>query len=237
MNWDDEEESIWQRHRWLLPACITMLGGGVAFAFVQVKPKDEAPPPPKPEKMIFIAPLPPLPKPPPPPPPPKPKPPEPEEQKKEEMIEQPKVEEPEQKPEPAKDDPPPALGTAIKGDGAGDGFGLSGSGNGMVGGSGNGTGRKKGSAFGWYAGQVQSSIADAVRRHGKTKFATGQRTVRIWVDATGRITRASISGGGGEADVNAALNGEVLTGLQLREAPPSNMPMPIVLRISGQRPN
>ena len=84
---------------------------------------------------------------------------------------------------------------------------------------------------------MQSSIADAVRRNGKTKFASGSRDVRIWVDSTGRITRATISGGGGEADVNVALNSEVLSGLQLREAPPANMPMPIVLRINAQRPN
>ena len=151
------------------------------------------------------------------------------------MIEQKKMEEPEEKPEAPKDDAPPALGTAIKGDGTGDSFGLSGSGNGLIGG-GNGGGRKKGSAFGWYATQVQSSIADAVRRNGKTKFASGSRDVRIWVDSTGRITRATVSGGG-EADVNVALNSEVLSGLQLREAPPANMPMPIVLRINAQRPN
>lgn len=234
MNWDDEEETLWQRHRWLLPLIVTTVGGGVAFAFTQVK-TDEAPPPPRPEPMIFIQPLPPLPKPPPPPPPPKPPEPKPQEEKEPEMIEQEKMEEPEEKPEAAKDDPPPALGTAIKGDGASDGFGLSGSGNGMIGGSGAGSGRKKGSAFGWYAAQVQSSIADAVRRHSRTKFASGQRDVRIWVDPSGRITRATVSGGGGETEVNLALRSEVLTGLQLREPPPSNMPMPIVLRITAQK--
>lgn len=234
MNWDDEEETLWQRHRWLLPVMIVSVGGGVAYAFTQVK-TDEAPPPPRqPERMIMIAPPPPPPKPLPPPPP---KPPEPKqhEEQKEEMVEQPKMEEPEEKPAPP-DEPPPSLGTGIKGDGTPDGFGLGTKGNGMIGGTGNGGGRKTGSAFGWYAAQVQSSIADAVRRNGKTKFASGQRDVRIWVDSTGRITRAAISGGG-ESEVNAALNNEVLTGLQLREAPPSNMPMPIVLRISAQRPN
>lgn len=236
MNWDDEEETLWQRHRWLLPVLVTTLGGGVAFAFTQVK-FDETPPAPRaPERMVTIS-LPPLPKPPPPPPPPKPPEQKPEEQPKEEMVEQVPVKE-EPKPEPPKDSPPAALGTAIKGDGGADGFGLApGGGNGMIGGSGNGNGRRGGSAFGWYASQVQSSIADAVRRNDKTKFASGQRTARIWVDSTGRVTRVTISGGGGEADVNAALNNEVLSGLQLREAPPANMPMPIVLRISAQRPN
>ncbi len=235
MNWDDEEETLWQRHRWLLPAIITSVGGGVAFAFTQVKMDGPPAPVRAPERMIAIT-LPPLPKPPPPPPPPKPPEQKPEEEQKEEMVEQPKADEPEQKPEPVKDDPPPALGTGIKGDGAADGFGLSGNGNGMIGGSGTGSGRAKGSAFGWYASQVQTSIADAVRRNGRTKFASGRRDVRLWVDATGRVTRATVSGGG-EADVNLALNDEVLTGLQLREAPPANMPMPIVLRINAQRPN
>lgn len=235
-NWDDEEETLWQRHRWLLPAIVITVGGGVAYAFTQVKMDTEAPVR-APERMVTITLPPPPPRLPPPPPPPKPPEQKPEEEEKPEMIEQEKMDEPEEKPEPAKDDPPPALGTAIKGDGAGDGFGLSGSGNGMIGGSGNGSGRKKGSAFGWYAAQVQGSIADAVRRNGKTKFASGQREVRIWVDSSGRVTRASVSGGSGEAEVNLALSNEVLSGLQLREAPPSNMPMPIVLRITAQKPN
>ena len=237
MNWDDEEETLWQRHRWLLPAIITTVGGGVAFAFSQAKFDSSPAPVRAPERMVTIS-LPPLPKPPPPPPPPKPPEPKPQEdQPKEEMLEQEPVKE-EPKPEPPKDSPPAALGTAIKGDGTPDGFGLAaGGGNGMIGGTGNGSGSRGGSAFGWYASQVQTSIAEAVRRNGKTKFASGQRTARIWVDSTGRITRATISGGGGEADVNLALNNEVLSGLQLREAPPSNMPMPIVLRINAQRPN
>jgi periplasmic protein TonB len=234
MNWDDEEETLWQRHRWLLPSIVVTVGGGVAFAFTQVKTNDAPAPSRAPERMIMIAPPPPPPKPLP-PPPPKPSEPKQEEQK-EQMIEQEKVEEKEEKPAP-QDDPPPALGTGIKGDGAADGFGLGTRGNGMIGGNGNGSGRKKGSAFGWYAAQIQTSIADAVRRNGKTKFASGSRDVRVWVDSTGRITRATISGGGGESDVNVALNNEVLTGLQFRDAPPANMPMPIVLRISAQRPN
>jgi hypothetical protein len=50
--------------------------------------------------------------------------------------------------------------------------------------------------------------------------------VRVWVDSSGRITRAS---GGGDAAA-------VLEGVRLSGPPPADMPMPIVMRISAKRP-
>jgi len=37
--------------------------------------------------------------------------------------------------------------------------------------------------------------------------------------------------------VDDAIKNQVLTGLMLPEAPPTDMPMPIVLRVNAQRPN
>ena len=138
------------------------------------------------------------------------------------------------KPEPVKapDDPAP-LGTNIKGDGPGSGLanGPGGSGNTL----GTGPGGKGGSRFGWYAGQVQAKIAEALRNNPKTKSATMRIEVRIWPDSTGRITRAQLAGSTGDAGLDSAIQNNILTGLQLQEPPPSGMHFPIVLRLTATR--
>lgn len=174
---------------------------------------------------------------PPPPPPPLPKvePPPPKEEPpdKEEMVEQ----EPVPDDEPPPDNAPPEapsedLGTGIAGNGPDIGLG-SGNGNG---GKIGGTGRKGGgSKYGWYAAKVQTSIAEAMRRHPSTKNASMTLQVRVWPDANGRIIRAQLVGTSGNAAVDQAIKDQILTGLQLPQAPPADMPTPIVLRLTARK--
>lgn len=176
---------------------------------------------------------------PPPPPPPKPQPtPPPPETPVEPPPDAPEfVEEqaPEAAPEPAPDAPEP-MGSNIQGDGPPDGFGLVGKGGGgMIGGRGTGGGGS-GSRFGWYAGRVQNSVAAAVRNHKLTRSSRMTVKARIWVDSTGRITRASLDGSSGNTDIDRALQQEILTGVRLPDPPPEDMPMPIVMRINASRP-
>jgi len=155
----------------------------------------------------------------------------------EKMIEQTPVEdEPKPEPKPA-DDPPPALGTNIKGDGPGiAGLGSSGNGGGL-GGTGLGSGRG-GGKWDSYARQVQSRVSDALRRNRKSRSARfSSLQVRVWPDSTGRISRARLAGSTGDGALDTAIENEVLTGLQLQEPPPQGMPSPIVLRLSARRPN
>ena len=145
---------------------------------------------------------------------------------------------PEQPPEPepqAAPEPAP-LGTNIEGNGP-DAFGLSkGGGNGMIGGTGMGKGAK-GSKYGTFAGQVQSKVVQSLRNHKKTKSATLNVKVRVWVDTTGRVTRSTLEGSAGDPATDAAITKEILTGLQMQGAPPEGMPMPIVMRLQATRPN
>ena len=166
----------------------------------------------------------------PPPPPTPPQQPTPEEKIAEQQEQ--KIETPDEKP---KDEPPkppdePPVGTGIKGDGPGDSFGLTGS-------TGNGFGGNGGSRFDWYAGQVQSSVGAALRNNRRTRVAELRIRVRVWPDASGRITRAQLTGSTGDPGLDAAIRDEVLTGLQLSEPPPAGMPMPIVLRLTAKRSN
>ncbi len=177
----------------------------------------------------------PLPPPPPPPPPPKVPEQKPMEQK---MVEQQHMDDPEPKPDdkPAPEPAPSALGTTIKGDGSSDAFGLAaGGGGGFFGGP--TTQHKQGSKYGWYAGKVKTSITLALRKNKVLRTAAFRVEIRVWSDPLGRITRATLKSSSGDPSVDEALTKELLVGLQLPEAPPEDMPMPIVLSISAKRPN
>ena len=225
---EDEELTFFQKHRGKLVVAGVAVFAGIAF--VVVSPK-EAPKKRSSVNMVNI--MPPLPPPPPPPPPPKEQPPEPETVKEEKFV-------PEDAPKPdpvaqAPDEAP--MGTNLQGDGP-NAFGLGvGGGGGMIGGRGTGKGGGSGSKYGLYAGQVQSSVAGALRNHKKTRAAALDVKVRIWVDATGRVTRATLSGTSGKPDLDAAIRDELLPGLQLQNPPPDGMPMPIVMHLSAARPN
>ncbi len=178
-----------------------------------------------------------LPPPPPPPPPPKVEPPPPKEEppKTEEMVEQEPVPDNEPPPVEAPANTPPSedLGTNNTGNGPSMGLTRNG-GNGI--GNRNSIGGKKGSKYGWYAAKVQTTIADALRGNSNTRSAILSLQVRIWADTEGRITRASLVGTSGNPAIDTALKNQVLTGLQLPEAPPAGMPMPINLRITARKP-
>ena len=138
-------------------------------------------------------------------------------------------EHPEEEPPKPPDQPP--IGTNIKGDGSSNAFSL-----GNSGGNGLGNNRSNSTRFGWYAGQVQTKVSEAIRNNRKTRTAELSVRARIWSDSAGRVTRASLAGSTGDAALDAALRDEVLTGLQLREPPPPGMPMPIVLQLTAKRP-
>jgi protein TonB len=234
---DQDEISFFRRHR-------VLVGGGIALALVAVVAlaikvfTGQTSAPIKVQQMTFVKLLPPVPTATPPPQQQQPTP------KPQEMIEQKQMVEPETKPnkpddkpkdEPKKQAPQGPLGLNMKGDGKSDSFGLVGrpGGNGLLNGGGGGGGTR----WGWYANQVRAKIEDALRQNRQTRDASLRVQVRIWADSTGRVTRAQLAGSTGNSAIDSAITNEVLTGLQLPEAPPSDMPMPIVLRLTAQRPN
>jgi periplasmic protein TonB len=188
-------------------------------------------PPRKAQEMVMIRPTPPAPPPPPPPPPPQ----TPQEAPKEQMLEQTPVDEAEAKPEP-QEAPSPAMGTNVQGNGAPDGFGLSGNKAGFLGG-GSGGGKTNGSRFGWYANLVVKSVTEALSQNSRTRNASFNIKVRIWSDVGGRVTRAKLAETSGDPAIDEAIRSEILNGFQLKEPPPEGMPMPIVMRLTARRPN
>jgi len=229
---EGEDESFFAQHRGkLIFASVLVLAVAVYFF-----PKS-APTAPvrKAERIVTIS----IPPPPPPkvqpPPPPKVQPP-PEKEKMEKAA--PAEDKPKEAAKKADNPPPTALATGIKGDGPGMGLASSGSGigggNSIGGQTGDGGGGNK---WGAYAGQVQSRVADALRNNATTKTAAiSDLQVRIWPDASGKITRASLARSTGNSVVDAAIENQVLIGLRLQEPPPAGMKLPIVLRLSARRP-
>ncbi len=143
----------------------------------------------------------------------------------------------EKKDEPVKDakndEPPGPLSLDAKAVGPGDLFNLGGKPGGNPYGGGGGGGNR----FGWYASIVQSQIEAALRANSRTRNAAMQVRVRLWADGTGHVSRVQLVSSTGDAELDGIIRNDVLGGLMLREPPPTDMPMPIVARVTARRPS
>lgn len=86
-----------------------------------------------------------------------------------------------------------------------------------------------------YAGDAKRTIEAMLRSNEHTKKAAFEIQVCIWPDKNGRITRATLQKSTGSASVDKAITDEVLTGLQLQQNPPADMPRPIIMRLIAKR--
>jgi protein TonB len=161
-------------------------------------------------------------KPPPPPPPDQPPPPPPPE----------KVQEPlpkdEPQPSPKDDEPPPQqqLGLDAEGSAGSDAFGLAANrgGSDLVGGNGH-------SAFAWYTSRVKDAVLEklsADSRIGTKRFSV---SVRIWIEADGRIKEVKLTSSTGSADLDQRIETALASLSRLSDSPPLEMPQPVSLRI------
>ncbi len=229
---DDPEAGFLRRHRIKLTVAALSLCGVVLLVAFGSGPNRPTFAPPAPQIVNIVVP----PPPPPPPPPPRPREPRPEQAQDQQMVAAEATNEPEEAPSEA----PPAgdapLGTGVVGTGPADGFGLGtapGGGGGYYGGGSRSGGT--GSALGRYGYQVQTSIQSALSAHPRTRSLVLDGRLRVWVDANDRIERVELAGDAVAPDQITAVR-EALYGLQLRQAPPSGTPMPVVLALRSRRP-
>jgi hypothetical protein len=131
----------------------------------------------------------------------------------------------------------PAVGTSLQSNGQSTGVDLSGTpgGIGLIGG---GIGGAGGGNASWadYNSLLQSQITHALQQNRHISHAIFEVTARIWINGSGLVTRAIVTSTG-DAAMDAALKNEVLTGARYSAAPPAGMPMPLILRITGERPS
>ena len=158
----------------------------------------------------------------PPPPPPEQPPPPPPPEKVDEPLPQ---DTPEEKPT---DEAPPAetLGLDAEGTAGGDGFGLAArkGGHDLLGTS--------GSVFGWYTGIVKETILAALSDDDRVRKGSYSVTVQVWLTTQGRVERVRLAQTSGNRELDSAIEQVLSTRLgQMREAPPLEMPQPIMLKI------
>ena len=212
------------KHRLIIGIMLALVVAGGAVSLFRSGNGSHRPMVHKAEVMITVLP--------PPPPPPVPTPPPPPPPKEQEMVEQKPVDIEEPEPVPTEAPQDQALSTNNTGNGPDMGL------RSGTGGNSNPTqigGGRRGGKWDHYAVSVQNTIAETLRRNSDVRHASFSLKVRVWADANGRITRANLMGSSGEPAIDQAIRNQVLTGLQLPEPPPADMPMPINMRISARK--
>ena len=172
------------------------------------------------------------------PPPPPPPPPQPPEEKPPEVKEEVKLDQPKE-PQPEKEEqaPPPGPDLAVdaEGTGEGDNFGLVGKKGGadLIGGGG-----PAGNPWARYDAivneAVNSAFQNALSREKELKNKNYKVVVKVWVDASGQVTRSALVEGTGDERVDKILK-DVMRDLRaLRDAPPADMPQPLKIRVTSR---
>src|SRR5882724_7860515 len=166
----------------------------------------------------------------PPPPAPKPpeKPPEPPKVKEEVKLDQPKQEPKPDEPKAADEKPASDKPLAVDADGSAgsDGFGL----------AANRGGRDflaTGGGGAYYSGLLQRQFFDALSRNRKVLRDDFRVVVRVWVGDDGKVQKADIVTGSGNAQVDDLIQVTLLEMNPLKDIPPSSM-RPIQLRLSNR---
>lgn len=167
----------------------------------------------------------------PPPPPPKPpeKPPEPPKIKEEVKIDEPKDEPKPDEPKPADEKPASDKPLAVDADGAAgtDGFGLAANRGGrdlLTTGGGGGA---------YYSGLLQRYFFEALTRNRKVLKDEFRVVVKVWLGDDGRVRKADIVTGSGNAQVDDLIQLTLLDMNPLQDVPPQTM-REIQLRLSNR---
>jgi TonB family protein len=170
------------------------------------------------------------------PPPPPPPPPPPQQPK---LIEPPKVQQqqfkaeqpmPDNKPpSPHPEAPPGPPALEGPGQGAPDGFGLAGGGNGSFGG-GDGGG---GSRFGWYAQLIKSRAQESLQKQRRLNGHRYRVNVQLWLASDGTTQRVELISSTGKTDIDQMIREALGAMPKLPEPPPPDMPEPVVMEVSS----
>jgi TonB family protein len=172
---------------------------------------------------------------PPPPPPPKVEPPPEPPKVVEEQIIEPPIDAPPDDSPPQDEAPPEGpLGLDAQGGGAGDAFGLQGrpGGRDLIG-TPRGGGGGGGNRFGRYATLIQSQIDRSLRADEMLEVARFRATMRIWLTPSGTVERVELVRTTGDNDLDQRIAQVISTMPAIPEAPPSEMPQPVIVRIGA----
>ena len=175
------------------------------------------------------------------PPPPKPeeKPPEPEKMEQPPKQDDVQMDAPSTPDQPKDEGPPPGeqLGLDADGSGSGDGFGLAA----RKGGrdiTTLGSGGPKGNPWGRYDAllneAVSSAFQQALAREKALKGKNYKVIVKVWIDSSGKVTRAALVDSTGDSQADEVLKEALRNMRTLRESPPADMPQPVKIRVTSR---
>jgi protein TonB len=85
--------------------------------------------------------------------------------------------------------------------------------------------------FGRYTAQLKDAIQDALSDDEKVRKGNYTVSVRVWVARDGSVERAALVQSTGKKEVDRAIEQALTHVRRLPEAPPLEMPQPIVLRV------
>ncbi len=171
---------------------------------------------------------------PPPPPPPKVEPPPEPPNVIEDQIIEPPVDAPPDDAPPAEAPPEGPLGLDASGGGAGDSFGLQGrpGGRDLIG-TPRGGGGGGGNNYGRYATLIQSQIDKSLRDDDMLEIAKFRTTMRIWLTPTGTVEKVELVRTTGDNELDQRIAQVISKMPAISEAPPSEMPQPVIIRIGA----
>jgi protein TonB len=85
--------------------------------------------------------------------------------------------------------------------------------------------------FNSYAGLIKGELQRYLGKRADLRRTQYRIEVRVWVNADGRIKRSELLGSTGDADTDESLRQALAALPSFSQAPPSNMPQPIRLRV------
>ena len=223
---EPEDEGKWRRYLVAAAIVLVFLSGG--YGVFRVINGDATPKKRIVEVMALkLVPPPPLPPPKEEPPPPPPK-----------MVEQ-KIEPPVDKPDdkPKDEAPPPDAPLALDAQAGpgGDAFGLASKPGGRDITLGGGTGGRGGGGnlFGRYAALMQDQIGRRLREDEKLNTMKFRATIRVWLTGAGKVDRVQVMRTTGDTQLDSLIEQELGAMPTLPEAPPREMPQPVIVRIAA----
>jgi hypothetical protein len=86
-----------------------------------------------------------------------------------------------------------------------------------------------------YSNYMGSTIQETIQNDDRTNTFVGSSEIDVWVDGSGRITRAVLARSSGDSKTDALLVQVLLSMPALREAPPSTLQFPQRIRIAGKK--
>jgi TonB family protein len=103
----------------------------------------------------------------------------------------------------------------------------------LLGGGNGGGGGPVGNGFGRYASLMQDQIARHLRQDDKLNTAKFRATIRVWLTNAGRVDRVQVLRTTGDNQLDRLIEQEIGTMPALPEAPPREMPQPVIVRIGA----